>query len=162
MRSAYHRAHEVTRLRSWKAVAVAAGLLLAGCGAAARARSTTPAAATGSATAGRRFGGGGFRAAGAGGFLDLAAAASYRGISTSQLQQDLRSGRSLAAIAQATGKSVQGLEQALLTAAKARLAQAVSAGRITAAQEQQQEQALAQRIAQMVNRTATATASPGA
>jgi hypothetical protein len=65
----------------------------------------------------------------------------------------------LAEVAQAQGKGVQGLEQALLAAARSRLDQAVSAGRMTSAQEQQQLANLPQRIDQFVNRVATASAT---
>ena len=154
---------------------VAAGLLLAACGsapstgAASQATATAPASAsgaafggrrgTGSATAGRFRGTGSATAAGFRGGIDLAAAATYLGLSVGQVQQDLQGGKSLAAIAQAQGKSVPGLQQALVAAAKARLDQAVSAGQMTAAQEQQQLQALTQRISQLVNRAATASAT---
>jgi len=47
----------------------------------------------------------------------LKAAASYLGISQDKLFSDLRSGKSLAAVAKAEGKSVSGLENAILAAA---------------------------------------------
>jgi len=59
------------------------------------------------------------------GARDLATTASYLGISRAQLTGELRSGRTLAQIAQATsGKSAQGLSAALLTVKRAKLAKA--------------------------------------
>jgi ribosomal protein L10 len=66
------------------------------------------------------------------------AAAGYLGVTPGQLRAELKSGRTLAQIANATpGKSADGLVQALVAAAKARLDAAVAAGKITAAQESQ-------------------------
>ena len=65
------------------------------------------------------------------------AAADYLGVSVDQLTQQLQGGKSLAEIATEQGKSVTGLKQALLTAAKANLDRAVAAGEMTADQEQQ-------------------------
>jgi hypothetical protein len=81
------------------------------------------------------------------------AAATYLGLTNAQLLSDLRSGKSLAQIAQARGKSVTGLKQAIVTAEKTRLERAVSKGRITAAQEQQLLKALSARIGVLVNQT---------
>ncbi len=56
---------------------------------------------------------------------DLATVASYLGLSGAQLTSELRSGKTLAQIAQATsGKTAQGLSAALLAAKQARLAKA--------------------------------------
>jgi AraC-like DNA-binding protein len=65
----------------------------------------------------------------------LAGVAKYLGVSTDALMKDLRSGKTLAAIAKANGKSVSGLESALIAPAKAHLAAAVKAGHLTKAQE---------------------------
>jgi AraC-like DNA-binding protein len=51
----------------------------------------------------------------------LQAAAGYLGISQQALGSDLRSGKTLAAIAKAKGKSVSGLEKAMLAASKTQL-----------------------------------------
>ena len=68
---------------------------------------------------------------------DLSTAASYLGLSTDELMSQLRSGKTLAQIAQATsGKSVDGLVDALVAAAKTKLDAAVTAGKLTADQEQ--------------------------
>jgi hypothetical protein len=81
------------------------------------------------------------------------AAATYLGVTNAQLLSDLISGKSLAQIANARGKSVSGLEQAIVTAEKTRLDRAVSKGRITKAQEQQLLNGLSAKISRLVNRT---------
>jgi hypothetical protein len=69
--------------------------------------------------------------------VSLDAAATYLGLSEDALRQKLEAGQTLAQIAQATsGKSVDGLEQALVAAVTKKLDQAVTDKRITAAQEQ--------------------------
>jgi hypothetical protein len=65
----------------------------------------------------------------------LQTAADYLGMSVSDLQTDLRAGKSLADEAKAKGKTVDGLVQALLAPLKSELDKRVSAGDITAAQE---------------------------
>jgi hypothetical protein len=62
-------------------------------------------------------------------------AAKYLGVSEQSLMSDLRSGKTLAQIAKAKGKSVSGLEQAMLAPAKSKLDSAVTAGHLTKAQE---------------------------
>jgi hypothetical protein len=83
----------------------------------------------------------------------LAAAASYLGLSETQLFRELRSGRSPAQIAKARGKSVSGLERAVTAAIKSRLDQAVAAKRITKAQEQKLLAALSSRLHDLINGT---------
>src|SRR5262249_8298477 len=65
------------------------------------------------------------------------AAAGYLGLSSEQLAQELKGGKTLAQVASEQGKSVAGLEQALIDAAKADLDRSVASGVITSAQEQQ-------------------------
>jgi hypothetical protein len=82
-----------------------------------------------------RFGGGprpffGFPAMG-----PLGTASSYLKVSQAALFKDLRSGKTLAAIAKANGKSVSGLEAAMIAPVKAHLGAAVTAGRLTKTQE---------------------------
>jgi AraC-like DNA-binding protein len=79
--------------------------------------------------------------------------AGYLGLTEIQLLADLRSGQSLAHIAKARGKSVSGLERAIITAEKARLDRLVTAGMITKAQEQRLLNRLSARVARLVNRT---------
>jgi hypothetical protein len=66
----------------------------------------------------------------------LAGVARYLGVSTDELMKDLRSGKTPAAIAKADGKSVSGLESALVAPIKSHLDAAVKDGRLTRAQEQ--------------------------
>jgi AraC-like DNA-binding protein len=82
---------------------------------------------------GGHFGGpGGFGPGPIGG--QFQAAASYLGVSTSTLMSDLRGGKTLATLATAHGKSVSGLEAAMLAAAEKNLQSAVSQGHLTEAQ----------------------------
>jgi hypothetical protein len=81
----------------------------------------------------------------------LGAAAKYLGLTPAQLRDQLRSGKSLAQIANQRGKSVSGLKDALQAAAKAKLDKAVSAKRITSAQEQQLLSRLSSRLDAIIN-----------
>jgi hypothetical protein len=81
----------------------------------------------------------------------LESAAGYIGITEGQLRTELESGKSLAQVAKAHGKSVDGLIDALVAAAKDRLDKAVSAGRLTKAQETEMLSALKDRITSAVN-----------
>ena len=93
------------------------------------------------------FGGlGPFGAAGA-----LPAAASYLGLTTPQLMDQLSGGKSLAQIAGAQHKTVSGLEQAMTTAIKTRLDKLVSNKVITAAQEQKLLKIISARLAKVVD-----------
>jgi len=65
----------------------------------------------------------------------LAPAATYLGLSASDLRSKLESGKSLAQIARAQGKSVDGLVAALVAEARQHLDEAVSAGQLTKTQE---------------------------
>ena len=62
------------------------------------------------------------------------AAATYLGLSDEALRQALASGKTLAQLAGAKGKSVAGLEQAMTAPLRARLAAGVKAGRLTSEQ----------------------------
>jgi hypothetical protein len=66
----------------------------------------------------------------------LEGAASYLGLSEEQLSHELEGGKSLADVATAQGKSVEGLKQALLDAAKTGLDRAVADGDLTAEEAQ--------------------------
>ena len=81
----------------------------------------------------------------------LEGAADYLGLSEDELHEQLRDGRSLADIATAEGKSVEGLKQALLASAKERLDQAVEDGDITPAQRDELLQQLESKIDDLVN-----------
>lgn len=65
------------------------------------------------------------------GRVDLAAAAEALGITEAELRTAAQAGRTLADLAEAEGVSEDALVDALVTAAKERLAQAVTDGRIT-------------------------------
>ena len=84
-------------------------------------------------------------------FADLDAAASYLGITEAALKTSLNDGSTLADIAKEKGKSVDGLKNALVAAAKADLAQAVKDGRLTAAQQAKILADLPDRIDGLVN-----------
>jgi hypothetical protein len=64
----------------------------------------------------------------------LDAAATYLGLTQAQLRTQLESGKSLADVAKAQGKSVDGLKQAMLDSIQSKLDQAVKDGKLTAAQ----------------------------
>jgi hypothetical protein len=81
----------------------------------------------------------------------LDSAAAYIGITEAQLRTELESGKSLAQVAQAHGKSVDGLIGALVAAAKDKLDKAVSAGRLTKAQETEMLGLLKDRVTSLVN-----------
>jgi AraC-like DNA-binding protein len=85
----------------------------------------------------------------------FAAAASYLGLSESQLFKDLHSGRALAQIAKARGKSVSGLERAITATIKSRLDRTVTAGRLTKPQEQQILKGLSIKLHDLINGTPT-------
>jgi len=83
----------------------------------------------------------------------LSAAASYLGVSPAQLRADLRSGKTLAQVANATGgRSQAGLVEALVAARKATLSSRVAAGAITQAQADAALPHLVKRITAQVNR----------
>ncbi len=83
----------------------------------------------------------------------LNAAADYLGLDVATLVTKLQAGQSLADIAKAQGKSVDGLKQTLIADAKKELDQAVKDGRITAAQRDEALSGIESRIDDMVNRT---------
>ena len=84
---------------------------------------------------------------------DLSAAADYLGVTLVQLRAKTMNGQSLAQVAKAQNKSVDGLKQALLHSAKKRLDQAVSDGMLTRAQADQELSELKSRIDDIVNDT---------
>jgi len=90
---------------------------------------------------------------GFGHFAQLDAAADYLGLTEAQLRSELEGGKSLAQVASDRGKSVDGLVAALVAAAKEHLDNAVAAGRITQAQEDEMLDGLKERITSLVNST---------
>ena len=83
----------------------------------------------------------------------LAAAAGAIGIPDSELLEALRSGRSIAQVAEAENVEVQKVIDALVAQAKAHLAERVQSGAITQAQADEKAAGLTDRITEMVNRT---------
>jgi hypothetical protein len=83
------------------------------------------------------------------------AAADYIGISETSLVTARHSGTSLAQIAADNGKTVTGLQQALVAAVSTNLDKAVAAGRLTGAQAAQVLATFRSRVQTLVNRTAT-------
>jgi predicted DNA-binding protein (UPF0251 family) len=83
----------------------------------------------------------------------LDAAASYLGLTEAELRTQLGSGKSLAEVAKAQGKSVSGLVDALLAAAKAKVAAAVQDGHLTQAEADDLLSGLKDRITDLVNGT---------
>jgi AraC-like DNA-binding protein len=83
----------------------------------------------------------------------MTAVASYLGLTVAQLREALHDDKSLAEIAREQGKSVEGLKQAIRADAEQKLSQAVTDGRITAAQKQEMLERLNEHIDELVNRT---------
>ena len=86
-------------------------------------------------------------------FGRLDAAAAYLGLTETQLRGELESGKSLAQVARAHDKSVDGLVDALVADAKKHLDDAVAAGRLTRAEADEMLSGLRERIGNLVNAT---------
>jgi len=84
-------------------------------------------------------------------FHGLDAAASYLGLTEGELHSRLESGKTLAEVAKAQGKSVAGLKNAMVADAKTHLDAAAKAGRLSSAEEQRVLADLEQRIDDLVN-----------
>ena len=136
----------ITRRMVVSAVAV---LALVGAGGAIAASGHSKASTTGTAThtCGPGTPGLGPRA----GFLD--AAATYLGVTRAELRTAHENGTSLAQLATQKGKTVAGLKQAIYDGAKADLDKAVTAGRITSAQETTMLSGLQSHLDDIVNST---------
>jgi hypothetical protein len=85
-----------------------------------------------------------------------AAVGAYLGITPAQLRTELRSGKSLAQIAVAHGRTAAGLKAAILAKVKARLDRAVASKRLTAAQEQRVLDRLSGHLDQLLDRARAA------
>jgi uncharacterized protein YidB (DUF937 family) len=100
-----------------------------------------------------------FGGLGPGGFFhfghvaDLDAAASYLGLAEDQLRSQLDDGKTLAEIAKAQGKTVDGLVRALVKDAEQRIDDAVADGRLTKAQGEELKSGLEKRVTGLVNGT---------
>jgi hypothetical protein len=89
-------------------------------------------------------------------------AAAYLGVSAQQLQSELRSGKTLAQLADAsTGKSEAGLIAALLAAKQRKLDRALAAGRLTQAKRATRQAHLQRRITRLVQRSFVGAGSRG-
>src|SRR4051812_45198786 len=88
-----------------------------------------------------------------GGGPGLDAAATYLGVTEAQLHTALESGKTLADVAKANGKTVDGLVAAMVADAKQHIAADVAAGRLTKAQQTQILSDLEQHLTDMVNGT---------
>ena len=91
----------------------------------------------------------------------LETAATYLGISVSDLQADLGSGKTLAQEATAKGKTADGLVQALLAPLKSDLDKRVTAGDITSAQETGILNRETTRLTDLVNNTKPSATQAG-
>jgi len=80
----------------------------------------------------------------------LDAAATYLGLTPAQLRMQLQSGKTLAQVAKAQGKSTDGLKQAMLADAKQHLDAAVKAGKLTQAQADQAMKDLSSRLDDLI------------
>jgi hypothetical protein len=87
------------------------------------------------------------------GFPHLDAAAAYLGLSTTELQTQLQSGKTLADVAKAQGKTVDGLVTALVADEKKELDAAVADGRLTQAQADELLAGAKQRFTELANGT---------
>jgi hypothetical protein len=81
----------------------------------------------------------------------LEAAATYLGVTEAQLRAALESGKTLADVAKANSKTVDGLVAAMVADAKQHIADDVAAGRLTKAEQTQILSDLEQHITDMVN-----------
>jgi polyhydroxyalkanoate synthesis regulator phasin len=82
---------------------------------------------------------------------DPKAAADYLGLTVDQLGVQLRDGKTLADVAKAQGKSVDGLKDAIVDAAKQKLDKAVADGDLTAKQRDRLLQGLQRHVDDLVN-----------
>jgi hypothetical protein len=83
----------------------------------------------------------------------LSAAATYLGLTEAQLREQLAAGKSLADVAEAQDKSVDGLKQAIVAGAKAQLDKAVDAGTLTSAQAAAMLERLQEHVDDLVDGT---------
>ena len=94
-------------------------------------------------------------------FGGLDAAAAYLGVTEEQLRTEIAGGKSLAEIAKAKGKSVDGLVDALVADANKKIAAAVTAGRLSQADADRLTASLKEHVTEMVNNTVGPRGGPG-
>ena len=90
-----------------------------------------------------------------------AAIATYLGLTAAELRTQLESGKTLADIAKAQGKTVAGLEDAIVADAKTHLDADVAAGKLTAAQEATMLADLKSHVDDFVNGVGPGPGGPG-
>ena len=95
-------------------------------------------------------------------FGGLDVAASYLGVTEDNLRTELESGKTLAQVAQAHGKSVDGLVDALVADAKEHIDAAVAAGRLTQTQADDVLANIRERVTARVNGQRPERFRPGA
>src|SRR4051794_17940980 len=96
-----------------------------------------------------------------GGGPGSAAIADYLGLTSAELRIQLESGKTLADVAKAQGKTVAGLEDAIVADAKTHLDADVTAGKLTAAQEATMLADLKSHVDDMVNGIGHGPGGPG-
>lgn len=84
-------------------------------------------------------------------FGSLDTAVSYLGVTDEELRDALADGKSLAEVARAEGKSVEGLVNALVADVEKRIEAAVDAGKLTQEQAAELKDDLADRVTELVN-----------
>lgn len=90
----------------------------------------------------------------------IAAAATYLGTTTADLRTKMQGGQTLAAIATASGKTRDGLIQALVSDARTAIEKAKTDGKLTADQATTLEAGLAARLTQLVDSTRPGPGGP--
>jgi hypothetical protein len=91
----------------------------------------------------------------------LRAAATYIGVTQAEIATARQAGQSLAQLATAKGKTVQGLTDALTAAGTASIDAALAAGNITAAQATAKKAGLSAEVTALVNATGAGACSSG-
>lgn len=91
----------------------------------------------------------------------LSSAAEFLGLTEAQLREQLRGGKTLAQVAEAQGKSVDGLKQAILDGAKSALDEAVANERLTQEQADAVYERLQSSIDDLVNGELRGPRGPG-
>jgi lipoate-protein ligase A len=92
--------------------------------------------------------------------MSLEAAAEYLGLTRAELRERLEEGQSLAEIARAEDKSVDGLERALLDDAEAQLDEAVEEGELTREQANEKLESVREKVDDFVERDFEAFGPP--
>lgn len=97
------------------------------------------------------FRGFGHKGFGFGRFGALTTAATYLGLSEAELRAQLAAGKTLADVAEAEGKTVEGLVAALVEEGEARIDRAVAEGRLTEEQASAAKERLTERVTALVD-----------